>query len=239
MVLTPNAVVLLDGATAAPGDTLSGGWYARRLAERIGTELSADPSGELDALLGTAIAGVAAEHRLRPRSAPSSTVAMLRWTGDRVDALVLADSPVVVFTGAGTDVLADTRLADLRRAGLLRTRAAVDALRNTRDGFWVAEADPAAAGQALRRSWRRADVAAVVLATDGVSVGVDQYRVLDWPGVLDLGLATGADAVLDVVRTAERADPSAARWPRPKRHDDQALAVLDFTRDAADLRDDP
>jgi hypothetical protein len=30
------------------------------------------------------------------------------------------------------------------------------------------------------------------------------------------------------VRTAEESDPHGARWPRPKRHDDQALAVVSF-----------
>ena len=82
---------------------------------------------------------------------------------------VLADSPVVAFTAAGPDVVYDDRLERLRKAGALRTRAAVDRLRNSEDGFWVAEAGPEAASRALRRHWPRAEVeaAAVLALVDG------------------------------------------------------------------------
>lgn len=231
VVVTANTVVVLDGATAPHDQPHSGGWYARRLAERLEKDLTSAPTDDLGALLAGSIAAVAAEHRLPARRSPSSTVAMLRWCADSVEALVLADSPVVVFTASGPEVLADTRLSDLRRAGRLRTRADVDRLRNTRGGFWVAEADPTAAAHAVRRSWPRRDVEAVLVATDGVSIGVEQYHVMDWPWMLELVRARGAGAVLDEVRGAELGDPSALRWPRAKRHDDQALALIDFSGD--------
>jgi hypothetical protein len=67
-----------------------------------------------------------------------------------------------------------------------------------------------------------------LLATDGVSCGVDDYHLFDWPGVSALALADGPAAVLAAVHTAELADPDGSRWPRPKRHDDKTLVLVRF-----------
>ncbi|ASR33908.1 hypothetical protein BAY61_01650 [Prauserella marina] len=230
VVTTGNAVVVLDGATEFREGLPSGGWYATRLGERIESLLLAAPYDDLGSVLGKAIADVTEAGGLTRRHSPASTVAMLRWTDDRIDALVLADSPIVAFGRSGFEVVADTRLDELRGSGRLRTRGEVNRLRNSEGGFWVAEADPGAANRALRRSWAREEIEAVVLATDGVAVGVDDYRVLEWPSVLSIARERGAAGVLDAVRAAELGDPGRIRWPRAKRHDDQALALIDFTR---------
>jgi len=231
VVVLDSAVVLLDGATAPSPDLPSGGWYAGLLAQRLADGLRAAPHADLAATLADAIADVAGDHGLEPRNSPSSTVAMLRWQEERIDALVLADSPIVAFGGFGLDVVSDDRLATLRDEGKLQTGADVRLRRNAEDGFWVAEADPGAAAHALRRSWPRAEVEAVLLASDGVSIGVDEYGLFDWPGVLAMTRADGPDSVLDAVRTAEKLDPDGERWPRAKRHDDQALVMVGFIPD--------
>jgi hypothetical protein len=163
-----------------------------------------------------------------------------------VDALVLADSPVIAFTDRGPDVLADERIAGLLPGGYrqrlrsgggygadhvaaVRTAGATtDRLRNVPGGFWVAEADPSAADEARVRGWPRHELTAVLVASDGVSCGVDDYHLFEWPAVLALATDDGPAAVLGRVRDAERADPDGLRWPRPKRHDDQALVVVRF-----------
>lgn len=239
VVITADTVVVLDGATEQREGLPSGGWYSRRLAEQLETRLRTDSDTDLTTLLSASIRAVAEEQNLVPRHSPSSTVAMVRWGSEHVEALVLADSPVVAFTAHGPDVLLDDRLDRLRKRGALRTRADVDRLRNSEGGFWVAEAMPEAATRALRRRWSLAETEAVVLATDGVSVGIDTYRVLDWPDVLRLSREHGADAVLDVVRQAEVDDADCRRWPRSKRHDDQALVVVDFTEDRGVIRAKP
>ncbi|HEX5120438.1 MAG TPA: hypothetical protein VFW65_35095 [Pseudonocardiaceae bacterium] len=244
----PHAVIVADGATALRDGQLSGGWYADRLCTALARRLADQPFADLRTVLADAIAAIAAEHGLVPGSAPSSTVAMLRWSTGTVDALVLADSPVVVFTGDGPDVLADDRLAALPRPGggyrkrlrdgggygpdhAAALRASADSfgrLRNVDGGFWVAEADPTAADRARTASWPRAEVTAALLATDGVSCGVDDYGLFDWPDLLARATTDGPAAVLDAVRAAESADPDGVRWPRAKRHDDQTLAVVRF-----------
>lgn len=225
-----NAVVLLDGATATSPAHTSVTMYVDTLLAALCTKLTAAPNADLATVLGDGIATTAADLGLRPGDSPSSTVAILRWTDRTVDALVLADSPIVVFTDSGPEVLADDRLRSLRARGALRTADDANALRNTPGGFWVAEADPAAAEQARRGSWPRDAVWAALLASDGVSTGVDDYRILDWLDVLELSTNYGPNAVLDVVRAAERGDANRVRWPRWKVHDDQALAVVTVER---------
>jgi hypothetical protein len=245
----PNGVVLLDGATSLRPGLKGGGWYASVLAGALAGRITGYPSMDLADILAAAIRAVARDHDLAPGESPSSTVALVRWNDDVVEGLVLADSPVAAELSTGVRVLEDDRIARLPRSGptsrdrlrtgagygeghevALRTSAAsVGRLRNTAGGFWVAEADPDAAYEARRTSWPRSAVRRVLLASDGVACGVDDYRIFpDWAAVFDLVTTGGPDAVLDAVRAAEEADPDGARWPRPKRHDDQALALVEF-----------
>jgi hypothetical protein len=247
VVRLPHAVIVADGATSLREGELSGGWYAEHLCAALAGRLTDRPDGDLRVLLADAITALVAEHGLVPGSAPSSTVAVLRWRPDVVDALVLADSPIVVFTDQGAHLLADERLAGLVRPGGYRRRlrdgggygpgheaalresgAGARRLRNVEGGFWVAEADPAAAARARTATWPRARVRAALLASDGVSCGVDDYHLFDWPQVLEHVLHTGSAAVLTMVHAAESADPDGVRWPRPKRHDDKTLVAVRF-----------
>ena len=232
VMVLPDAVVVLDGATATRDDLPSGGAYAIELGAQLVARLTAAPELPLVKHLAGAIRAVARGNGYTPGNSPSSTVAVVRWTDDEVEALVLADTPVVVFTDDGYEVVADTRLADLPQEARATT-ASVDRLRNRDGGFWVAEALPSAAAQAVHRTWRRDRVRAALIATDGVACGVDTYGLFDWPTARRMAGEHGPQSLLDAVRAAERADPDGARWPRRKTHDDQALAYLDFTADPA------
>lgn len=249
VVVLPNAVVLLDGATSLDPDLRTGGWYASRLAGELAGRLAGYPDTDLADLLAAAIKSVARDHGLVPGRSPSSTVALLRWNATTVEGLVLADSPIVAFTASGPSVLADTRIdrlppgagyrRQLRTGGgygenhLVALRKAVESnarRRNTEDGFWVAEADPDAAHQAERMTWPIESLTTVLMASDGVTCGVDPYGVFaDWQDLHDLAVSSGPEAVLDRVRAAELSDPDGVRWPRPKPHDDQSLVVARFS----------
>jgi hypothetical protein len=246
-VVLPTAVAVLDGASAPDPTERDGGWYAEQLARQLADRLG-DESDDLPTALADAIAAVTAEHRLVPGSSPSAAVAVLRWTDDRVDGLVLGDSSLVVFPVAGpAEEVVDRRLAgvapaqrvayrdrlsagggydDGHRALLCRLAGEQRRLRNCLDGYWIAEADPAAARHALVRSWPAAALSAAVLATDGVSRGIGRVGLPTWSAALDLVDRTAPTAALDAVRAAEAADPDGRRWPRSKRHDDQTLVVV-------------
>jgi len=220
-----------------------------RTIGRLAAELTDRPRDDLRAVLADAIAATAAAHDLRPGASPSSTVAILRWTDDEVDALVLADSPIVAFTTAGSHLVEDARLAalprgrggyrDRLRAGggydadhvdaLRASGRRFDSLRNTEGGFWVAEAAPEAAWQATTARWPRAQVHAALLASDGVSCGVDDYGLWpDWAAVRTQVREHGPAAAVAAVRAAEAADPHGTRWPRPKPQDDKSLVLVEF-----------
>ena len=248
VVVLPNAVVLLDGATSLDPALPTGGWYASRLAGELAGRLTGYPNTDLADLLAAAIKTVARDHELVPGKAPSSTVALLRWNDTTIEGLVLADSPIVAFTSEGPSLLTDGRLDAMPRGAGYRDRltegggydenplvaprdaaSAMATRRNVDGGFWVAEADPDAAHHAERTKWSRAEVTTILMASDGVSCGVDRYGVFaDWREVRDMAAAAGPEAVLDRVRAAELQDPDGTRWPRPKPHDDQALVVAHF-----------
>lgn len=242
VVTARYAVAVLDGASQPDPTERDGGWLAGALAGELATRLDRD--GDAATLLAGAIEGVATRYGIVPGTGPSTTVAIVRWVGAVLDVLVLGDSPVVVFLRDGTVApVRDGRLAtvtsDDRPAVPGFGTDRLDAwrvgheeqlrLRNQPDGYWIAEADPAAAYQAVRASWPLSEVAAVLAMTDGVSEGVEHYRVPpDWPQALALARVDPVRLV-EAVHRAEESDPDGVRWPRSKRHDDKAVALVEFT----------
>jgi hypothetical protein len=103
---------------------------------------------------------------------------LLRWSRTTVEGLVLADSPIVVFTDVGPSVLTDG------------------------GGDHRAEADPDVAFHAARSTWPRQQVAMVLMASNGVARGLDGLFA-DWSAVRDLATSSGPEAVLDQVRVVE------------------------------------
>jgi len=101
---------------------------------------------------------------------PSCTVGMARWDGDELELLILGDITAVVYLHSGdsmvvTDERLDAVAPDLRRAykesvrdgdgfggehrsHLANLQAAQRSMRNVDGGYWIAEADPEAAGHA-------------------------------------------------------------------------------------------
>ena len=109
-----NAVAVLDGVTTLTDEAPRGGWYAETLGQRLIELLDADENVDLRQALETAIRYVVEKYGLVQGSSPASTVSVLRWNAEQVDALVLADSPLTVFDSAGQEqTVRDDRLAEL------------------------------------------------------------------------------------------------------------------------------
>lgn len=243
---TANAIVVLDGLSAPEG---VGGcwhgtpWYVGKLGPRILMHAS-DPEIDLPNALATAIQEVADSHSstcvLSDPATPSSTVAIARRRGENLDALVLADSSVIVATDDNVDLLSDVRVdtsvpdeqqaaltapagpeRERRVAELVRAQQRV---RNRAGGYWVAQADPNVAQQALTRTWTWSSVRRVAVLTDGATRPADTFDALTWSGLLDLLSSQGPQVLITETRRLEAADPAGIKWPRYKGRDDATAA---------------
>ncbi len=239
-----NAVVVLDGATGS--DTrVTVSDYVDHLTGALVEVLDAEPDMPLRHTLADAIRSTIGALRVMPGESPSSTVSIARRRGDEVDLLVLGDSPI--YVGPDSQLLTDDRLAQLdlpsrtKANQRLREGAGYDdvhrdlvrAVRaeqlpwlNEPGGYWIAEARPEAAHQAVTQTVP-ADVPWLVMLTDGVDKPLRHLGIsLD-----DLAQRT-AHELEDLVRELHEwerdKDPTSLDLPRFKRHDDKTTAVVTF-----------
>lgn len=223
-------VAVLDGATqlSASGCIHDVPWLVARLGTQLATGLVLEPDASLASILAGAIERVCATHAdtcdLSNPDSPSSTVALLRHTGDLVDYLILCDSPMTIETTDGkvqaitddaTSYLPGYKPADLRLT------------RNQPGGFWVASTKPEAAEHAVVGSLAAADVRRIALMTDGMSRLVERYE-WSWSRLMDVAENEGPSAAVRAVREAEHAtEPGTFRG---KQYDDATIALCrEFT----------
>jgi hypothetical protein len=233
VVAGPDWVLVLDGATAAPGvdsgcvHTVA--WLVRTLAGALAHGLTTEPDADLRDLAAAAIKKTCEAHGggcdLANPDSPSATLTMLRCGAAEVDWLVLADSPLVLDVDGRIEVVTDDRVARLPSYTLEAVRAA----RNDPDGFWVAGNSPEAAYEAVTGALPAARVRRAGLFTDGASRLVELFGALDWRGLLDEVDAAGPVELIRRTRAAERAEIEAGRrWKRGKPHDDATAALATF-----------
>ncbi|MEU0567027.1 protein phosphatase 2C domain-containing protein [Nonomuraea sp. NPDC005983] len=235
VIAGPGWVAILDGATPAPG-VASGcvhdvPWLVRTLAGSVMERI--ESARTLSEVLAEAISATMSAHAgtcdLADPNSPSSTISILRRTGDQLEYLVLCDSPIGVLHADGTvEVIHDDR-TDHLPGGRPYSLAVVESSRNRPGGFWVASTEPAAASEALTGVVDVAGVRGVGLFTDGVTRLVEWYG-RSWEELLASASESGPASLLVQVRAAERA----YGLPRPgKLHDDATAAwVVPVLRDA-------
>jgi hypothetical protein len=250
---TPNAVVLLDGASVPDGlDTgcsHSVRWFTIELGTRLLTQLATGTSESLADALARAIGDVRALHDvgcdLDHPGTPAAAVALLRDGGDQVEYLVLADCTVVLETHAGIQVMTDDRIAkvataeraerDTKGGGSAEHERAQSRLitaqrsdRNREGGYWVASSMPSAAYQAIAGAVATQHLGRALMMTDGATRLVDTFGLATWNEVLEALKDEGPEGLVRRVRDAERDDSHGLRWPRGKPHDDSTVALCHF-----------
>lgn len=241
---TPHGIVVLDGATATAPEVPPAEQYVDTLLDSLATRLGS--GRDLPALIAEAITEAADTLGLATGAAPSSTVAILRWSGPTVDAAVLGDSTVVLGIADGGEVrVHDDRLSavapaarrayekrlshgygyDARHRDLMSTiqRSEIEA-RNREHGYWIAEADPTAGHHARTTQLPHTAVRWGLLATDGAQRGIDHLGP-PWADV-----ATSDDSELRTLldrlhRWEAERDPRGETLPRAKPHDDKTVVV--------------
>ncbi|WP_086565353.1 protein phosphatase 2C domain-containing protein [Streptomyces africanus] len=231
-----GSVVVLDGVTPPKGGTgclHSVPWFTARLGGAL-TELSVSLLDvPLVDALSRAIARTAEAHAStcdlsHPRT-PQATVVMARWSPRAVEYLVLSDSALLVESpdGVVTPFL-DDRLALLPRSALA-TDALVDStLRNKEGGFFTAAADPSVARRAVTGTLPRREVRALAALTDGAARWVERFAEGDWTDCFRLLRKEGPQALVDRVRTLERADSARSFLGRSKTHDDATVVYAEL-----------
>lgn len=254
-------VGVLDGATipagVESGCVHSTAWYVRALAGRLAAAyVGLAAAAPLASLLDVAISTVREDHGgtcdLDHPGTPAATVCLVRAAGERLDYLVLCDSPLALDFGERVDVVNDERFsivaADIRARALVRGGVGTDAQaerqhwsalqrqeRVNRPGsYWIAAADPRAAREAVVGSVPlvgEGGVRRAALLTDGASCIVDRFGAMDWPELLTVLTNEGPAELIRQVRRAERADGAGLAQPRYKRHDDAAAAVCLFNQE--------
>ena len=98
--------------------------------------------------------------------------------------------------------------------------------RNTKGGYWIAEADTSAAFNALERGYPQRDIADLVLMTDGAASIVETMKLVGWPAVASIARAAGCPEILRMVTAAEDEGPNGQQFPRSKRHDDKTALLV-------------
>lgn len=241
---TPHGIVVLDGATASAPEVPPAERYVDTLLDALATRLAS--RDELPDVIAGAIADATSTLGIAPGGGPSSTVALLRWTETTIHVAALGDNTIVLGLTSGGEVrLRDDRLSTVAPAArrsyherlrhghgfddghrdlLTAIQRSEMQARNTRDGYWIAEADPAAGHHAKTMQLPSGAVSWAVIATDGAQ------RVIDHLGLPWADVAASDDAEIRALLgrlhcwEAEN-DPDGQALPRAKPHDDKTVVV--------------
>lgn len=250
--------VVLDGVTPpADGDTgCAHGvpWFTARLGGGLLDLAGARGGLGLADCLANAIGRVAAAHPtcdLSHARSPQATVAAVRWDDEQVEYLVLSDAVVLLELVDGrVSPILDTRLEQVANrpevralreswgalpegsAERLATRQALgrayQALRNVDGGFFTAAADPSTARFAVTGGYRRSQVRAAAVLSDGASRWTEVFRLGDWAGLFAILKKEGAESLVERVRAAEADDPEGKAFPRGKPFDDISIVHVEL-----------
>ncbi len=243
VVITDNAVIMLDGASAFSPVPVSPYDYVDLLSDCIIN--MHDPNISLRTILRDAITETAAELDLHPGKSPSSTVTILREVDDRVECLVLGDN-LVVLPG---HVIIDDRINQIGvnqrdryrqrlRAGhgydgwhtqILRELQTEQAKhRNQPGGYWIAEANPTAAEHAITVEYPVDSAPWAVLATDGAYKTMTHLGLNDWSRLSNASTSDLEQLLKECAVWEGRRDPRGQELPRARCSDDKSLAVVTF-----------
>lgn len=241
--VTPNAAIMLDGASAFVPVPVPASTYADHLGRLTAAALTATPDADLPQVLADAIAGTAEHLDLKAGESPTSTVTIAREHAGELDVLLLGDNTLIlpgeIITDNRMDQLnlaprrkyrdrlaAGTGYDDEHRALLYELQTQQARHRNQPSGYWIAETDPVAADHAI--TTRRPATAApwAILATDGAYNTMKHIGLTTWSTIAQ----ASADQLNDLLRRCQlwerENDPAANQLPRAKRHDDKSLAAI-------------
>ena len=246
VALTPNAAIVLDGASAFVPVEIDHGSYADVLGRHIAVELNRTADITIADAVSAAIRDTVDKLTLHPEASPSSTVTVLRARPEVADLYVLGDSPIHYGTPDTSHVLTDDRLGgiaaaerkhylsrlrvghgydDDHRAALVALQQVQRQARNQPGGYWIAETNPDAAHHGITRALAPDAITWAVLATDGAADHID-HTGQAWRANAHRQPAQLAQLLAGIHEWEAVTDPDGRTLPRAKRHDDKAIAAI-------------
>ncbi|MFD7658723.1 hypothetical protein ACFV4N_32515 [Actinosynnema sp. NPDC059797] len=227
-------VMVFDGATALRPD--ENGcihdvpWVVHHLAGQLARRLSISSTMPLTDALSESIFFTRSAHEttcdLSNPDSPSSTVTILRRNQDKLDYLVLADSPLLLRCGSNVQAITDDRMANLTDYSY----EAVIAVQNKPGGYYVASTMPEAAYEAVYGSIDASLVDAAALLTDGASRLVDLFGQMSWEQLFKVLSKEGPSALIAQTREIETKGVTIDDGRTRKRHDDATAVLVEFNR---------
>jgi hypothetical protein len=203
----PNAVIMLDGASAFVPVPVPASTYADHLAREVRGHFIDDPAAGLKAVLAESIRTTATALDLAPGKSPSSTVTIARTIGNEFEFLFLGDNLVILPNETLTDDRMDQ--LDLAPRSKYRERLAVGSsyddehkavLRQLQTEQAEHRNRPAATDHAYVTRRPLVDVPWTVLATDGAYNTMSHLGSNDWRSLA----AASADELHAVLHAAQR-----------------------------------
>lgn len=247
---TGRLAVVLDGLSEGSETGCIHGtpWFVQQLGARL-FSLADSADRPLADAVALAISDVASLHSntcdLANPGSPCTTVAMLRDCDNTLEYLVLSDSMIAFDTSPEPTIIADRSVESVAKdetsaayaislqdpQHFQRHQAVISAqqlVRNTPDGYWVAQSDPAAATYARSGSISSSDVRVALVLSDGAARSVVDFHELEWRDLIQAGRDSGPAAVIALTRSLEVRDPDGKQWPRYKASDDASAVVCKF-----------
>lgn len=179
---------------------------------------------------------------------PTAAIAVARLADSRLDLFLLGDCRIVVYHPQGllidlldwrhrtVDAVALRRMSELRDQGMgfAESRAAIQDLlvahrrsTNQPGGYWILGNDPEAARHGISLTLENPpDDLRILLMTDGF-FSLLEYGLFPSPQhLVDFIEENGLNPALELLRSAEAADPDCRLHPRFKPRDDATAAFL-------------
>ncbi|MDO4797356.1 MAG: hypothetical protein Q4A01_04955 [Coriobacteriales bacterium] len=256
-----RCAVLVDGATGLTKVNLVAGetdasWYARELAQQTAALLE-DPAMPAARALAQAGTAVAEEYLHMPGSSalgredlPNGSVAILRWSEDKLEVTMLGDCTAVVTLADGSARLVhDATLDELDRqnyermfcyatqnnATMAQARKALNdrfienrLKMNEPGGYWAADATCRGFGHELVERFPMAQVTGAFACSDGFVAAVEMGVTADETSLAQDVLAGKGEQVARALRDAEQADRDLMRVHRSKISDDATYIAIAF-----------
>lgn len=256
-----RCAVLVDGATGLTKVNLIAGetdasWYARELTTRT-VALLRDPTTPTTQALAQAGTSVASEYLQLPGAStlnredlPSGCVAILRWTNNELEVVMLGDcTAVVTLRDGSTQEVHDATLDELDRQNFERMyryaafnnttmaearRAINDRFIENRlkmnepDGYWAADSTCRGFGHELVGCFSLSQVAGVFACSDGFAATVDMGVCANTTELATRTLAGEGAQLAEDLRAAELADKDLMRVHRSKISDDATYVAVAF-----------